>query len=286
MEGKKRIQPSKGEKEPQEAEAEVKAAQAISFHSKGCPAWGLVGASIFPICAVGRSEGPAWLGADRGRRGPAHLSAQEAVHSRDDKALRRVEDSKEGLEEDGAAVCHGQDGGHPGERQQGQHHAGAPERGPADEAEGLSGWLQGAGLSLGLQAVGGPEAAPTRQGPKCQDLSNVPKQRGAEVREAEKQNEDRQQKTGGPGEMGGTDTDTVGEPEAASGGRDGEGGKKQWERRRQTATDAVSFSPNVHRSTGRGCLPRDSGRGGEGERRRETTDMARGNEMGRDAQED
>lgn len=60
-------------------------------------------------------------------RGPAHLSAQEAVDGRDDKALSRVEDREQGLEEDGAAVCHGQDGRHPGERQQGQHHTGAPE---------------------------------------------------------------------------------------------------------------------------------------------------------------
>lgn len=64
----------------------------------------------------------------------AHLSAQEAVHCSDDKALRRVEDSEEGLEEDGAAVGHGQDGRHPGERQQGQHHTGAPEGGPEDSS--------------------------------------------------------------------------------------------------------------------------------------------------------
>lgn len=68
------------------------------------------------------------------------------MDGRDDKALRRVEDREQGLEEDGAAVCHGQDGRHPGERQQGQHHAGAPERGPADEADGPSGTLPGARL--------------------------------------------------------------------------------------------------------------------------------------------
>ena len=161
VEGKKRIQPRGGEKEPQGAEAKAKAAQAISVHIKGCPAGDPVGpqsSPSAPICTMGTSEGLAWSGADRGRRGPAHLSAQKAVHSRDDKALRGVEDSKEGLEEDGAAVCHGQDGGHPGERQQGQHHAGAPERGPEDKAEGPSGrHSRGqAERSLGLHSAWGP----------------------------------------------------------------------------------------------------------------------------------
>lgn len=58
---------------------------------------------------------------------PRHLSAQEAVHSSDDKALCGVENGKESLEEDGAAVCHGQDSGHPGKRQERQYHAGTPE---------------------------------------------------------------------------------------------------------------------------------------------------------------
>lgn len=75
----------------------------------------------------GRSQGPGRCGGYTGvGEAQPHLSAQEAVHSSDDKALRRVEDSKEGLEEDGTTVCHSQDGRHPGERQQGQHHAGAP----------------------------------------------------------------------------------------------------------------------------------------------------------------
>lgn len=89
------------------------------------------------VCTVGRSEKPGlvrWVQKDR--RGPPHLSAQEAVHGRDDKALCRVEDGEERLEEDGAAVCHGQDSRHPGECQQGQHHAGAPERCPKDSSKG------------------------------------------------------------------------------------------------------------------------------------------------------
>lgn len=55
-------------------------------------------------------------------------------------------------------------------------------------------------------------------------------------------------------------------------------------RRRETDTDAVSFSPNLHKITGLGRIPRDSGRGGEGEERER--DKARhgesGDEMGRD----
>lgn len=65
-------------------------------------------------------------------RPPAHLSAQDAVHHDDDEALQRVEDREEDLEEGGAAVGDGEHGRHPGQRQQRQHHAGAPQRGPAD----------------------------------------------------------------------------------------------------------------------------------------------------------
>lgn len=46
-------------------------------------------------------------------------------------------------------------------------------------------------------------------------------------------------------------------------------------RRRETDTDAVSFSHNSHRITGLGHIPRESGRGGEEEGQRETTDMVR-----------
>ncbi len=49
----------------------------------------------------------------------------------DDEALQRVEDGEEDLEEGGAAVGDGQDGRHPGEGQEGQNHAGAPQRRPA-----------------------------------------------------------------------------------------------------------------------------------------------------------
>lgn len=44
-----------------------------------------------------------------------------------DKSLQRVEDSKEDLEEGRAAVGNGQDGRHPGEGQERQNHAGAPQ---------------------------------------------------------------------------------------------------------------------------------------------------------------
>lgn len=54
------------------------------------------------------------------------------MHHHDDEALQRVEDSKEDLEEGGPAVGDGEHSGHPGQRQQRQHHAGAPQRGPAD----------------------------------------------------------------------------------------------------------------------------------------------------------
>lgn len=65
---------------------------------------------------------------------PAHLSPQDAVHHHNDEALQRVEDGEEDLEEGGPAVGDGEHGGHPGQRQQRQHHAGAPQRGPADAA--------------------------------------------------------------------------------------------------------------------------------------------------------
>lgn len=48
-----------------------------------------------------------------------------------DETLQRVEDSEEDLEEGGAAVGDGQHSGHPGEGQEGQNHAGAPQRCPA-----------------------------------------------------------------------------------------------------------------------------------------------------------
>lgn len=66
----------------------------------------------------------------------AHLSAQEAVHSDDDEALDGVEDGEEDLEEDGAPVGHGEHGRHPGQRQQGKDHAGAPQRCPGAGREG------------------------------------------------------------------------------------------------------------------------------------------------------
>lgn len=46
-------------------------------------------------------------------------------------------------------------------------------------------------------------------------------------------------------------------------------------RRSETDTDAVSFSHNLHTITGLGHIPRESGRGGEEEGQRETTDMVR-----------
>ncbi len=56
-----------------------------------------------------------------------YLSAQDAVNHDNDEALQRVEHGKEDLEEGGAAVGDGQDSGHPGEGQEGQNHAGAPQ---------------------------------------------------------------------------------------------------------------------------------------------------------------
>lgn len=52
------------------------------------------------------------------------------MHHDDDEALQRIKDSEENLKEDGALVCHGEHGRHPGEGQQGQDHAGAPQGGP------------------------------------------------------------------------------------------------------------------------------------------------------------
>lgn len=136
----------------------IKLPQDISFHIRGSPARDLVGTPVHPILYrgdLGRQTG-------RSRRSRAHLSAQETVNSSYDKALRRVEDSEKGLEEDGATVCHGQDSGHPGERQQWQHHTGAPEGGPRTAAEGLS-WpvlLQGSrGLRPDLHTAQGSSAA-------------------------------------------------------------------------------------------------------------------------------
>ena len=72
-------------------------------------------------------------------------------------------------------------------------------------------------------------------------------------------------------------TDTGTEPEAASGDR-----RRDWRepagqrRRRETDTDAVSFSPNLHKITGLGRIPRDSGREGEEEGRSETDTVRAG----------
>lgn len=60
-------------------------------------------------------------------RSNIYLSAQDAVHHDDDETLQRVEDGEENLKEGRAAVCDGQDGRHPGEGQEGQNHAGAPQ---------------------------------------------------------------------------------------------------------------------------------------------------------------
>lgn len=161
------------------------------------------------------------------------------MHSSDDKALRRVEDSEEGLEEDGAPVCHGQDGRHPGERQQGQHYAGAPERGPEDSSRGsIRVTPQGTGggdesrPALGL----GPLSCPRLAGlhtPRPQQCPQADRGRGAKGRETE--NRDREQRTAagpeqGPGEVGGTNTVGLSQRRRRDG--DGEGGKSRWERRR------------------------------------------------------
>ena len=60
-------------------------------------------------------------------------------------------------------------------------------------------------------------------------------------------------------------TDTGTEPEAASGDRRRDWREPVGQRGRETGTDAVSFSPNLHKITGLGRIPRDSGRGGEEE---------------------
>lgn len=61
----------------------------------------------------------------------SYLSAQNAVHHDNDEPLQWVEDGKEDLKEGWAAVCDGQDGRHPGEGQERQNHAGAPQWCPA-----------------------------------------------------------------------------------------------------------------------------------------------------------
>lgn len=58
----------------------------------------------------------------------AYLSSQDAVHHHDDEALERVEDGEEDLEKSRAPVCDGQHGGHPGQSQQGEYNARAPQR--------------------------------------------------------------------------------------------------------------------------------------------------------------
>lgn len=73
----------------------------------------------------------------------SHLPPQDAVHHDDDEALQRVEDGEEDLKEDGALVRHGEHGRHPGESQQGQDHAGAPQRCPG----GRVGTGRGGGVS-------------------------------------------------------------------------------------------------------------------------------------------
>lgn len=137
-----------------------------------------------------------------------HLSAQEAVHSRDDKALRRVEDSEEGLEEDGAAVCHGQDSRHPGERQQRQHHTGAPKGGPEDSSR--------ASIRVTLQETEWAEPRPalslklpkTGRAPNSKSSVMVPSREG--LRNRRQRNRERKGRTvgpeQGPGEMGGAGT--------------------------------------------------------------------------------
>ena len=76
--------------------------------------------------------GEGGLGGAGGRDGvEAYLSAQDAVHHDDDKALQGVEDGEEDLEQGRATVRDGQHGGHPGQGEQWQHHTGAPQRRPA-----------------------------------------------------------------------------------------------------------------------------------------------------------
>lgn len=58
---------------------------------------------------------------------PSHLPPEDAVDHDDDKSLQGVEDGEEDLEKRRAPVGDGQDCRHPGESQQGQHHAGAPQ---------------------------------------------------------------------------------------------------------------------------------------------------------------
>lgn len=63
----------------------------------------------------------------------SYLSAKDAVNHDDDEALQRVENGKEDLEEGRSAVGDGEHGGHPGEGQQRQDHAGAPQRRPVGQ---------------------------------------------------------------------------------------------------------------------------------------------------------
>lgn len=67
-----------------------------------------------------------------------YLSTQDAVDHDDDETLQRVKDGKEDLEEGRAAVGDGQDGRHPGEGQEGQNHAGAPQRCSADRKKQIT----------------------------------------------------------------------------------------------------------------------------------------------------
>lgn len=62
-----------------------------------------------------------------------YLSTQDAVDHDNDEALQRVEDGEEDLEEGRAAVCDGQDSGHPGEGQERQNDTGTPQRCPEGE---------------------------------------------------------------------------------------------------------------------------------------------------------
>ena len=71
----------------------------------------------------------------------ANLAAQDAVHHDNDESLQGVEDSEEDLEESGAAVRDGQHRRHPGQRQEREDHAGAPQRRPAGQrVSTTSGW--------------------------------------------------------------------------------------------------------------------------------------------------
>lgn len=111
------------------------------------------------------------------------------MHGGDDKALCRVENSKERLEEDGAAICHGQDSRHPGKRQERQYHAGTPEGSPERDGsrKSVSGMLYRTGW---WEEPGPPLSLGDWQGPKLQDLRSVSKQRGAKELEEKQRDED------------------------------------------------------------------------------------------------